>query len=378
VTRLDWIVLAVIVLTALLGVWQGFTIGVLSALGMIAGALIGARLAPHLLPDGAESPYTPLVALAGAAGFAILFELLGSTAGAAVRRRLPEALRTVDSVGGLAFGALGGLVLVWLIAAVALQLPGQEDLRREVQRSAVLRKLNELVPPRSALRALARVDPFPSITGPVPPVGPPDPSVLRAPGVRRAAPSVVRVLGTACGLGISGSGWVVSRGLVVTNAHVVAGERDTTIDSVNAPPLPAQAVAFDSKNDIAVLSVSGGLNAPPLEQAEPREGQSAAIMGLPENQPLTVRPARLGRTVTVLSEDAYGRGPVTRKITSFRGEVRPGNSGGPLVDSRGRVVGTVFASRIQGSVGYAVPPDVVDDALAGVTKEPVSTGDCVR
>jgi S1-C subfamily serine protease len=377
-TRLDWIVLAVIVFTALLGLWQGFTIGVLSALGMIAGALIGARLAPHLLPDGAESPYTPLVALAGAAGFAILFELLGSTAGAAVRRRLPEALRTVDSVGGLAFGALGGLVLVWLIAAVALQLPGQEDLRREVQRSAVLRKLNELVPPRSALRALARVDPFPSITGPVPPVGPPDPSVLRAPGVRRAAPSVVRVLGTACGLGISGSGWVVSRGLVVTNAHVVAGERDTTIDSVNAPPLPAQAVAFDSKNDIAVLSVSGGLNAPPLEQAEPREGQSAAIMGFPENQPLTVRPARLGRTVTVLSEDAYGRGPVTRKITSFRGEVRPGNSGGPLVDSRGRVVGTVFASRIQGSVGYAVPPDVVDDALADLTKEPVSTGDCVR
>jgi S1-C subfamily serine protease len=378
VTRLDWIVLAVIVFTALLGLWQGFTIGVLSALGMIAGALIGARLAPHLLPDGAESPYTPLVALAGAAGFAILFELLGSTAGAAVRRRLPEALRTVDSVGGLAFGALGGLVLVWLIAAVALQLPGQEDLRREVQRSAVLRKLNELVPPRSALRALARVDPFPSITGPVPPVGPPDPSVLRAPGVRRAAPSVVRVLGTACGLGISGSGWVVSRGLVVTNAHVVAGERDTTIDSVNAPPLPAQAVAFDSKNDIAVLSVSGGVNAPPLEQAEPREGQSAAIMGFPENQPLTVRPARLGRTVTVLSEDAYGRGPVTRKITSFRGEVRPGNSGGPLVDSRGRVVGTVFASRIQGSVGYAVPPDVVDDALADLTKEPVSTGDCVR
>jgi S1-C subfamily serine protease len=378
VTRLDWIVLAVIVFTALLGLWQGFTIGVLSALGMIAGALIGARLAPHLLPDGAESPYTPLVALAGAAGFAILFELLGSTAGAAVRRRLPEALRTVDSVGGLAFGALGGLVLVWLIAAVALQLPGQEDLRREVQRSAVLRKLNELVPPRSALRALARVDPFPSITGPVPPVGPPDPSVLRAPGVRRAAPSVVRVLGTACGLGISGSGWVVSRGLVVTNAHVVAGERDTTIDSVNAPPLPAQAVAFDSKNDIAVLSVSGGLNAPPLEQVGSREGQSAAIMGFPENQPLTMRPARLGRTVTVLSEDAYGRGPVTRKITSFRGEVRPGNSGGPLVDSRGRVVGTVFASRIQGSVGYAVPPDVVDDALADLTKEPVSTGDCVR
>ena len=100
-------------------------------------------------------------------------------------------------------------------------------------------------------------------------------------------------------------------------------------------------------------------------------------MGFPENRPLTVRPARLGRAVTVLSEDAYGHGPVTRRITSFRGVVRPGNSGGPLVESTGRVVGTVFASRIQGGVGYAVPPDVVDDALANANG-PVSTGDCVR
>jgi S1-C subfamily serine protease len=377
VTRLDWIVFAIVALAALLGLWQGFTIGVLSVVGMLAGALIGARVAPHLLPNGAESPYTPLVALAGAAGFAVLFELVGSSAGAALRRRLPDLLRTADSIGGLAFGALSGLVLVWLVAAVALQLPGQPDLRREVQRSAVLRRLNELVPPRSALRALARVDPFPSITGPVPRVGPPDPSVLRSAGVRRAAPSVVRVLGTACGLGISGSGWVVAPGVVVTNAHVVAGERDTTVDSVNAPPLPAQAVAFDPRNDIAVLRVGSGLNAPALEQAEPREGQSAAIMGFPENQGLTVRPARLGSTVSVLSEDAYGHGPVTRRITSFRGQVRPGNSGGPLIDSGGRVVGTVFASRIQGRVGYGVPPDVVDDALADADG-PVSTGDCVR
>ena len=376
-TRLDWIVLALVALAALLGLWQGFTIGVLSVVGMLAGALAGARIAPHLLPNGAESPYTPLVALAGAAGFAVLFELVGSSAGAALRRRLPDLLRTADSIGGLAFGALSGLVLVWLVAAVALQLPGQPDLRREVQRSAVLRRLNELVPPRSALRALARVDPFPSITGPVPRVGPPDPSVLRSAEVRRAAPSVVRVLGTACGLGVSGSGWVVAPGVVVTNAHVVAGEQDTTVDSVNAPPLPARAIAFDSRNDIAVLRVRGGLNAPVLKQADPREGQSAAIMGFPENQGLTVRPARLGPTVSVLSEDAYGHGPVTRRITSFRGEVRPGNSGGPLIDSGGRVVGTVFASRIQGRVGYAVPPDVVDDALAHADG-PVSTGDCVR
>lgn len=377
-TRLDWIVLGVVAFTALLGLWQGFVIGALSAAGVIAGGFIGARVAPHLLPDGAESPYTPLAALVGAAGFAILLELFGSSIGTAIRRRIPPGpLRTADSAGGLAFGALAGLVLIWILGAVALQLPGQQDLRRQVQQSAVLRELNELVPPRRALRALARVDPFPSIAGPAPPAGRPDPSVLRQPGVRQAAPSVVRVLGTACGLGVAGSGWVAGRGLVVTNAHVVAGQSDTVVDAPSSPPVRAQAVAFDSRNDVAVLRVGGNLNAPSLEQADPRPGSSVAVLGYPENGPLAARPGRLGRTAAVLSEDAYGRGPVPRRITSLRADVRRGNSGGPVVDRAGRVVGTVFASRIEGGAGYAVPPDVVSDAIARARGGPVSTGDCV-
>jgi S1-C subfamily serine protease len=378
VTRLDWIVLGVVAFTALLGLWQGFTVGALSAAGVIAGGLIGARVAPHLLPDGAESPYTPLVALVGAAGFAILLEVFGSSIGAAIKQRIPPGpLRTADSAGGFAFGGLAGLVLVWILAAVALQLPGQEDLRRQVQQSAVLRELNELVPPRRALRALARVDPFPSIAGPAPPVGPPDPAVLRQAGVRRAAPSVVRVLGTACGLGVSGSGWIAGRGLVVTNAHVVAGQRDTVVDAASSPPLPAQAVAFDSRNDVAVLRVGGDLNAPALEQEDPRAGSPVAVLGYPENGPLAARPGRIGRTAAVLSEDAYGRGPVPRRITSLRADVRRGNSGGPVVNPAGRVVGTVFASRVEGGAGYAVPPDVVSNAIARARGGPVSTSDCV-
>ena len=378
-TRLDWIVLGVVAFTALLGMWQGFTISALSAVGVIVGGFVGARVAPHLLPDGAESPYTPLVALAGAAAAAILFEIFGSSIGAAIRRRIPPGpLRTTDSAGGFAFGALAGLVLIWIFGAVALQLPGQQDLRRQVQQSAVLQELNELVPPRRALRALARVDPFPSIAGPLPPVGPPDPSVLRQPGVRRAAPSVVRVLGTACGLGVAGSGWAAGPALVVTNAHVVAGQEDTVVDGPSSPPLRAQAVAFDARNDVAVLRVRGKLNARPLEQADPRAGSPVAILGYPENEPLTARPGRIGRTGAVLSEDAYGHGPVPRRITSLRGDVRPGNSGGPLVDGAGRVVGTVFASRLDGGAGYAVPPDVVSNAIARARGGPVSTGDCVR
>jgi S1-C subfamily serine protease len=378
VTRLDWIVLGIVAATALLGLWQGFAISALSAAGVIVGGVIGARVAPHLLPDGSQSPYTPLVALLGAAGFAVLFEIFGSSVGGAIRGRMPAGpLRTADSAGGFAFGALAGLALVWIAAAVALQLPGQRELRQEVQSSTILNELNELVPPRRALRALARVDPFPSIAGPAPPVDPPDRSVLRDPEIRRAAGSVVRVLGTACGLGVEGSGWVVANGLVVTNAHVVAGQDDTTIDRAGIAPRAALAVAFNSRNDVAVLRVAG-LKAPPLEQAEPRTGSAGAVIGYPDNGPLTARPARVGRTTAVLSVDAYGRGPVPRRVTSLRGDVRPGNSGGPLLDAAGNVVGTVFAARIEGEAGYAVPPDAVDDAVADARSgRRVSTGDCV-
>lgn len=377
-TRLDWIVLAVVAFTALLGLWQGFVIGALSAAGVIAGGFVGARIAPHLLPEGAHSPYTPLIALVGAAGGAILFEIVGSSVGTAIRRRLPPGpLRTADSAGGFAFGAVAGLALVWILSAVALQLPGQEDLRREVQQSRVLRQLNDIVPPQRALRALARVDPFPEIAGPVPPAAPPDSRVLRDPDIRRALPSVVRVLGTACGLGVAGSGWIAAPGLVVTNAHVVAGERDTTVDAPRSEPLPAEAVLFDARNDVAILRVRGDLGAPPLSPAQARQGALGAILGYPENGPLTAKPARIGRTAVALSEDAYGRGPVTRELTSVRGEVRPGNSGGPLVDADGRVVGTIFAERIEGGAGYAVPTDVVGNDLRRASRV-VSTGDCVR
>jgi S1-C subfamily serine protease len=375
VTRLDWIILAVVAGTALLGLWQGLTLSVLSAAGVIFGALVGARLAPHLLPDGSQSPYTPLAALLGAAAMAVLLELVGSSVGFAVKRRLRASpLRLLDSLGGLAFGCLFGLVLVWILAAVAQQLPGQLELRRDVQRSAVIRELNDVVPPRRVLRALARVDPFPSIAGPAPAVDPPDPRVVRDRAIRSALPSVVRVLGTACGLGISGSGWAAGPNLVVTNAHVVAGQRDTTVDSVVGDPQPARAVVFDTKNDIAVLRV-GGLGVDTLPQSEAREAAPVAIAGYPESGPLAAVPGRIGQTASVLSEDAYGRGPVVRRITSFRGKVRRGNSGGPLIDREGRVVGTVFASRTGSNAGYAVPPDIVADAL-GKAREPVSTGPC--
>jgi S1-C subfamily serine protease len=167
---------------------------------------------------------------------------------------------------------------------------------------------------------------------------------------------------------------------VVTNAHVVAGESDTVVQAQGAgPKLDARVVAFDPTNDIAVLRVSS-LGAPALPVAAPVSGRAAAVLGFPHNGPYDVRAARVGVTQPVLAEDAYGRGPVKRRITTLRGVVRSGNSGGPLVDADGRVVATVFASAVHQRPrgGYAVPEPVVRRRVAGAGSGRVSTGPCAR
>ena len=377
-TRVDWIAIGVIGLAALVGFRRGFVETVLSLGGLVAGAYLGARIAPHVLP-GTDSAYTPLIGLAGAVAGAVLFQTLASIAGHWVRRTLViPPLKLLDSIFGIFVGAAMGLALVWIGGAIALHLPGQAEARRAVQKSRVLRELNDIVPPSQIMEAIQRVDPFPSILGPGLPPEKPDPRVLRRPGVKQAAPGVVRILGTACGLAVSGSGWVVRPRLVVTAAHVVAGERDTVIqlDASTGDRLPARAVLFDSKNDVAILRVPG-LRARPLATADPVPGEAVAILGYPENGPFDAVPGRLGETVTVLTEDAYGRRPVRRTVTTLRGRVRHGNSGGPAVNANGQVISTVFAARVGASGGYGVPTSIVRDALAR-PKRQVSTGPCVR
>src|SRR5207248_491207 len=212
--------------------------------------------------------------LAGAVVGAILFETVGTIVGSALRGGARnQSLRRVDSAGGLLLGAVSGLVVVWVLGAVALFVPGEPGLRRAAERSALLRELNGVVPPRDLLGVLARIDPFPSLAGQVPPVAAPDPRLARVPGVRAAGASVVRVLGTACGLGVEGTGWVAAHELVVTAAHVVAGQRDTVVELQSGDRLNAEAVAFDRHDDIAVLRVVG-LDAVPLRMTNPRIGSA--------------------------------------------------------------------------------------------------------
>jgi S1-C subfamily serine protease/uncharacterized membrane protein required for colicin V production len=384
VTTLDWTILLFVALLALFGLRQGFIVGVLSFGGFALGAFIGTRLGPLLLPQGSASPYAPAFGLVGAllAGAILATGLEGL--GWRLRRTtmLIPGLRLLDGALGALLSAAVGLGIVWIIAAVAAQVPTAGELRADIQRSAILSELNELLPPSGpVLNALSRLDPLPSIPGPLPALAAPPPRIAGEPGVRVASRSVVRVLGTACGLAIEGSGWVARPEEVLTNAHVVAGESDTTVEVGGQPPgLPAQAIAFDPTYDLAVLRVPG-LSLPALPLASsPSAGSAGAILGYPENGPFNVQPGRIGSTEQVLTQNAYGQGPVSRLLTPLRGLVRPGNSGGPVVDPAGAVLTTVFAGTTGGGPpgGYGVANTTVASELerAGAGGAQVSTGPC--
>ena len=381
-TELDWIIVAFAVLLAGFGFRRGFIVGALSFAGFAIGAFLGTRLGPLLLPRGSTSPYAPAFGLIGAllAGAILASGLEGL--GFRLRRTLRvPGFGLFDGLLGAILGLALGLGIVWILAAVAAQTQSDRQLRADIQRSAILRELNQLLPPSGPiLNALSRLDPLPQVAGPSPDVAAPLPRIGRAPGVRAVSRSVVRVLGTACGLAIEGSGWVAAPQEIVTNAHVVAGERDTTVEVGGHPPeLPAQAIAFNPTDDIAVLRVPGLGHLPSLSLVgEPASGRAGAILGYPENGPYDVQPGRIGRTQTILTDNAYGQGPVSRLLTPLRGLVRPGNSGGPLVDTDGAVLTTVFAGTVGGGPagGYGVANATVARLLAGAGSSPVSTGPC--
>jgi S1-C subfamily serine protease len=386
VTGLDWLIIAFSLAMAVWGYQQGLIVGVLSLGGFAIGAFLGSRLGPALLAEGSHSPYAPATALAGALLIGGIAAVSMEGVAFAARRRLlgpggrRRGVAVAESSGGAVLLVALALALAWLFGAVALNAPGAKGLRMAVQQSAILRALNDAFPPSSALiNALHRIDPRVSVQGPSPDVAAPDSKIARDPQVRAASGSVVRVLGTACGLGVEGSGWVAGPGLVVTNAHVVAGESDTTVTPATASSsLDATAVHFDPTNDLALLRVSGLDDVPLSFAPDVRSGTPGAVLGYPENGPLTITPARAGGTGPVVTQDSYGRGPVTRQLTALRGDVRSGDSGGPLVDGNGRVMGTVFAATTQGKPGgYAVANSVVARALNDSTGA-VGTGPCTR
>jgi S1-C subfamily serine protease len=376
-TTVDWIALGLIALSAFSGFRRGLVASALSLGGLVVGAYLGSRAAPHVLSGGASSAWTPLAGLVGAVVGALVLQAVAGILGSFLRGGLRlTPFRFLDSLGGVALGAAMGVALVWVAGATALLIPGQTRLRSEVQRSSIVSRLDEQVSPRRLLGLLARIDPFPSIAGPAAPAAPSTSAIARRPAVERAKQSVVRITGNACGVGVEGSGWFATPQLVVTAAHVVAGEHDTSVQIPGSRgSYRADVLAFDTRNDVAVLRVRGAAPATPLRIADPRPDTAVAIIGYPENGPLTVIPGRIGPTAVVLTRDAYGHGPVPRTITAVAGVVRHGNSGGPAVDATGAVESTIFAKRVGAASGFGVPASLVRRALDRATSA-VSTGDC--
>jgi hypothetical protein len=388
-TTADWVVVAIVAVMALQGFARGFIVGVLSLIGFAGGAWIGTRVGPLLLSQGAHSPYASLFGLGGALVFGFLLGAFFDGIAWRVRSllRMLPGLSLLDRIGGALLTGAVGLGFVWLAGAALVQSGGLSlplSLRSDIQRSTILRELDKVLPPSGGLlNELARVDPLPGVSGSTSDITAPDASILNVPAVGAAASSVVRVTGDACGLGVEGSGWVIAPDTVVTNAHVVAGEDNTTVQiDGNGIGLPAQLRLLDVHNDVAVLHVSG-LNVQALPLASgPVAGSSAAILGYPQDGPFNVQAARLGTTQDTETENAYGQGPVLRSITSLRGLVRPGNSGGPLIDAGGDVVGMIFAEETDAPAarpaGFAVPGPVVaaDYAKVKDSDTTVSSGSC--
>jgi S1-C subfamily serine protease len=189
------------------------------------------------------------------------------------------------------------------------------------------------------------------------------------------------VEGTACGLNVSGSGWVGGAGLVVTNAHVIAGQDDTAVVTRGGIEIDAEPAVYRPRDDIAVLRVPGLGEAPLPLVASPEPATPGAVLGFPGAGEFNAAPARLGTTATVRSENSYGRGPIERRMTSFRAAIESGNSGGPLVDDRGHVLTTAFAAAVDAKPpqGLGVPNPIARDALeqAARRQHEVDTGDCL-
>ena len=365
-----------LVVAGLAGLRRGFTGQIVGLIGFALGALLGARIAPHLLSGGNLSPWQPMAALGGAIVGGLLGQLAFAPVAGLLRGRIGGRLVSIDRAGGAVAGAVMGLAAAWILAVAALHQPAL-GMRQTVQRSALLPTLVDVMPEEQVLSALQGFDRLPVVVGvnerdlPAP-----DTSLPTRPAIRSALSRVVRIEGSACGLRIQGSGWVVGDGLVATNAHVVAGEDDTVVQ-IGDRELAADPVYVSSGNDVALLRVADlGLTPLPIRE-EPHEGVRVALVGYPNGTTEVTRFAgSAGRPVAVLAPDVRGRGIDARPVIPVRGRVAHGMSGGPVLDARGRVLAMLFAAADDRPGGYAVPVSQVTGALDDLSAA-ADTGPCV-
>lgn len=388
----DIIVVVLVIAYAFNGYRNGALVGLFSLVGVAGGAFGGAKLAPVLTEHFDATSSRVVIALLSVVVGAIAGQLIMLRLGVALRNKVRSSeLRRVDQLGGALLGAVAVLLVTWMVA-LPLANSTIPQVNAQVRDSRVIGAVNRVVPgpvqdSYRALRTAIDQSGLPSVFGDlgrsvVADTAPPDAALLTSPVVAAARDSVVKVNGVAssCERGLEGSGFVYATQHVLTNAHVVAGTDTVQVETATQGTLNAQVVRFDAESDVAVLYVPD-LQAPPLTfAASPAvAGADALVVGFPEDGPFDVRAARVREQLTATGRDIYDSGPVTRSIYSIRALVRPGNSGGPLLDANGQVLGIVFATAVDAEdTGFVLTnAQIGDDAtVGGQSTTPVGTGAC--
>lgn len=390
-TIVDWVLIGALLVFAVAGWFRGFVAGLLSFVGFLGGGLAAAFILPGLIDRFVETEWLKVAAVAGGV---LIVALIGQFAASILGQRLRDRItwrpvRLVDNIAGAALNVFAFAAVVWIIASALAYLP-VSLVSEQVTQSRVLVALDSVVPPQArnaftSLRTLVGQTDVPrvfsglaQITGPD--VDSPDPASVTA-AVDRARESIVEVSGDTpeCSSAVTGTGFVIRPGLVITNAHVVAGVDEPVVRvRLGDRPLRASVVHFDPQVDIALLSVPQlEARALDLSQAPAASGQAAAVAGFPDSGPYRVEPARIRTTVRAVGDDIYGQSGVEREVYAFRGVVLPGNSGGPLLDEDGRVLGMVFGAADEADdTGYALTATELDRALDAPRRGLADTGSC--
>ena len=381
---LDVLVAAAALAAAVVGYRLGFAARVGSWIGLGLGLVVGVRLLPWVLGQlqTASRPFLVLVAGLVVLGAAALGQAVGF---ALSERYLPRPRRPPAVAADRALGAVAGLLgcaaLVWLALPLLAQVPGWPA--EQTASSRVARAFAEDLPtaPDASRIAEALLGPngFPQVLDDLAPPGtvsPPAASGIRVAVARSVARSVVKIQGISCQRVLDGTGFAVAPDLVVTNAHVVAGERSTTVLRDDGTAHSATVVAYDPERDLALLSVDG-LDRPALALSSPSVGERGGVFGHPHGAPLRIAPFEVTGRTAATGPDIYGTRIVTRQVLQLATALEPGDSGSALVDPAGHVIGVAFAAATdRPHLGYALDISELGAVLAQPHATPVSTQQC--
>lgn len=389
----DVIILLVALLAAISGARQGVIVALPAFLGVLSGAIIGIRFAAPMVVDMFKNPAAK-VALAFAT--VVFLVAIGETFGVWVGRTLKERLgpdhgSPLENALGAVVQGVAAFAIAWLVGFSMTSVSGLPGLATAINNSKVLATVNDNMPPQAHalpndLRKLLDVSGLPRILPPFVDepnrqVKPPDTALQKSAVVQEVRPSVLKIRGEApsCSRRLEGSGFVIAPQRVITNAHVVAGTNRVQVES-GGRLLDATVVHFDPDTDVAILNVPA-LDAPVLDfQSEPADGgDSSIVLGYPLDGPYTATPARVRQRITLRGPDIYERKTVRRDVYTVRGQIRSGNSGGPMIAPDGDVLGVVFGASVQEpDTGFTLTAQEVAPEVQSASSmtSPVGTGSC--